>query len=145
MRISYQLGYRGPLFVVPYNKSWKTNGQITQFSCTLQGHSILTFSLHIIFLYSLYWDTPIGHDNSVYQTIKLFHIDPIIDEIKWYHPFTLAAKVTSADLHTIRNIQLLSHEVDAWYQAMDHGLEALWMILSIPRFRFNLYWSMSLP
>ena len=47
-------------------------------------------------------------------------------DLDWIHPFTLAAKASSEDTPTLREIQRMSPaEIDLWYEAMDVELEAL--------------------
>ena len=100
--------------------------QLTPSSRTLLGHIVPNLSHDDLFLHSLDWDIPFSENYSSYHAINELHIDPYTDEIEWFHPFTLAAKASSADTPTLREIQRLNpQEIDQWYEAMDIELEAL--------------------
>ena len=100
--------------------------QLTPSSRTLIGNIVPDLSHDDIFLYSLDWDAPFTEDFRSYHATNVLHIDPHDNEVEWYHPFTLAAKASSADTPTLRDIQKLSpEEIDLWYDAMDLELEAL--------------------
>ena len=100
--------------------------QLTPTSRTLLGNIVPGLTHDDMFLYSLDWDAPFADDLQSYHAANILHIDPHDNEIEWYHPFTLAAKATSADTPTLRDIQKMSpQEIESWYDAMDVELEAL--------------------
>ena len=100
--------------------------QLTPTSRTLLGDIVPGLSHDDLFLYSLDWDAPFVEVYESYNATNVLHIDPHDNEIEWYHPFTLAAKASSADTPTLRDIQKLTpQEIDLWYDAMDVELEAL--------------------
>jgi hypothetical protein len=100
--------------------------QLTPTSRTLIGNIVPALSHDDIFLHSLDWDAPFVDDFRSYESTNILHVDPHDNEIEWFHPFTLAAKASSADTPTLRDIQKLPpQEIDLWYDAMDLELEAL--------------------
>ena len=100
--------------------------QLTPSSRTLIGHIVPNLSHDDIFLHSLDWDVPYSFDYACFNAVNELHVDPYTEEIEWFHPFTLAAKASSADTPTLREIQKLGpKEIDLWYDAMDIELEAL--------------------
>ncbi|KAI2509575.1 hypothetical protein MHU86_4836 [Fragilaria crotonensis] len=100
--------------------------QLTPSSRTLLGHIVPNLSHDDLFLHSLDWDAPFSDDYASYHAINELHTDPFSNEIEWFHPFTLAAKASSADTPTLRDIQRLTpQEIDLWYEAMDIELAAL--------------------
>ena len=100
--------------------------QLTPSSRTFLGHIIPSLSHDDLFLHSLDWDAPFSEDYGSYHGLNLLHVDPYNNEVDWTHPFTPAAKASSADTPTLREIQQLSPvEIEAWYDAMDVELQAL--------------------
>ena len=100
--------------------------QLTPSSRTLLGHIVPTLNHDDLFLHSLDWDAPFSQDYGSFYGLNLLHVNPYTNEVDWIHPFTLAAKASSADSPTLREIQQLSSvEIEQWYKAMDIELQAL--------------------
>ena len=100
--------------------------RLTPSSRTLLGHIVPTLNHDDLFLHSLDWDAPFSHDYAAFHSLNLLHVDPFTNEVDWIHPFTLAAKASSADTPNFREIQQLSpEEIERWYDAMDIELQAL--------------------
>jgi hypothetical protein len=77
-------------------------------------------------LISIKWERPHSYEHFGNQIIENLHSEPIQREIKWIHPLAFAAKATSIDSPTLREIQNMpSPEIDQWYEAMDSGIKAL--------------------
>jgi Reverse transcriptase (RNA-dependent DNA polymerase) len=108
-----------------FGDEW-VNGTIslTPSSRTFIGHIIPNMTHDDIFLHSLDWDAPFAPEYLGYLSIE--HIDPFTSEVEWVHPLSMAAKASSADTPTLREIQKMNpEEVDHWYDAMEIELAAL--------------------
>ena len=101
--------------------------QLTPTSRTMLGHIVPDLNHDNLFLRSLdCWDSPFTHENESFHRLYLLHTDPLSNEVDWMHPFTLAAKASSADAPSVREIQRLSPaEIELWYEAMDIELQTL--------------------
>ena len=110
-----------------FGEEWMNHTiHLTPRSRTLLGNIVPSLTHDDLFLHSLDWDAPFVGAYCPYHDINELHVDPYTNEVEWYHPFTLAAKASSADSPTLRKIQRMSpQEIDEWYTAMDTELGAL--------------------
>lgn len=83
---------------------------LTPSSRTFIGHILPSMSHDDIFLHSLDWDAPFVHDYLGYLSIEHLHTDPFTSEIEWMHPLSMAAKATSADTPTLREIHQMNRQ-----------------------------------
>jgi hypothetical protein len=110
-----------------FGEEWANHTvKLTPSSHTLLGHIVPTLNHDDLFLHSLDWDAPFSQDFGSFHSLNLLHVDPRINEVDWIHPFTLAAKASSADTPTLREIQQMTPaKIEQWYDAMDVELQAL--------------------
>ena len=72
------------------------------------------------------WDCPYIFEFLGHQALDNLNVDPISREIESMHPFSFAAKASSFDSPSLREIQRMQPpELDEWYDAMDAEISAL--------------------
>jgi hypothetical protein len=77
-------------------------------------------------LFMLDWSQPYSREYGVFNVYDDLGTDPATEEIDWLHPFALAAKATSVDSPTYRDIMSMSEdEREQWFIAMEAELSAL--------------------
>jgi hypothetical protein len=85
-----------------------------------------SFSRSDSLLRNINWECPYSNEHFGHQILENLHTNPIKREIEWTHPLAFAAKASSVDSPTLREIQNMpSPEIDQWYEAIDLELEAL--------------------
>ena len=89
-----------------FGEEWANHTvRLTPPSRTLLGHIVPTLNHDDHFFFSLDWDAPFSQDYGSLHSLNLLHVEPHNIEVDWIHPFTLAAKASSADTPTLRKIQ----------------------------------------
>jgi hypothetical protein len=107
-----------------------SEGHSVRFAPTPISRSILgclsTFCHDDLFIHNLDWDLPFRGSYTAYNALSSLLTDPISHEVEWLHPFSLAAKTTSEDTPTLRNIHRMSPaEQCDWFDSMDKEFIAL--------------------
>jgi hypothetical protein len=77
-------------------------------------------------LFMLDWTQPYSREYGIFHVYDDLGTDPDTDETDWMHPFALAAKATSVDSPTYREILTMGEEErEKWFIAMEAELTAL--------------------
>jgi hypothetical protein len=110
-----------------FGEQWDNASVVpTSSSHSILGRRLLQLDHDDQVLHSLNFSLPYAFEYLGHQVLENLHYDSIHNETEWVHPLSFAAKASSLDSPSLKDIPCMPiQEMEQWYDAMDIEIKAL--------------------